>query len=77
MNCERYFIYDCTFCYSYRSLESAETYLVVMNVGSEDEHVDLSSWPTADNEEPWVVHTPSVNSQYSIGWGAINDEVTF
>ncbi|CAH1738050.1 unnamed protein product [Aphis gossypii] len=50
-----------------RSLPSEETYLVVMNVGSEEERVDLSGWPTLVNNETWLVHTPSVNSQYSIG----------
>ncbi|KAL4097535.1 hypothetical protein QTP88_022295 [Uroleucon formosanum] len=51
-----------------RSLPSAETYLVVLNVGSEEERVDLSSWPTLVKDETWLVHTPSVNSQYSIGY---------
>ncbi|XP_001943317.1 maltase A1 isoform X1 [Acyrthosiphon pisum] len=51
-----------------RSLPSAETYLVVMNVGSEDERVDLSNWPTLEKDQTWLVHTPSVNSQYSIGY---------
>ena len=67
MNSKRYFIYDFTICYSTRSLPSAETYLVVMNVGSEDEHVDLSNWPTLKEDETWQVHTPRVNEQYSIG----------
>ncbi|KAF0766939.1 maltase A1-like [Aphis craccivora] len=38
-----------------------------MNVGSEEERVDLSSWPTVVKDETWLVHTPSVNSQFSIG----------
>ncbi|XP_025200461.1 maltase 2-like [Melanaphis sacchari] len=50
-----------------RSLPSEETYLVVMNVGSEDEFVNLSDWPIAVKEETWLVHTPSLNSQFSIG----------
>ncbi|CAI6343576.1 unnamed protein product [Macrosiphum euphorbiae] len=51
-----------------RSLPSAETYLVVMNVGSEYEDVDLSNWPTLEKDEMWQVHTPSVNAQYLIGY---------
>jgi len=62
------YLYYFTFCYLNRSLSSEETYLVVMNVGSEDERVNLmSSWPAAAKDETWVVHTPSVNSQFSIG----------
>uniref|UniRef100_A0A2S2PDA4 Maltase 2 n=1 Tax=Schizaphis graminum TaxID=13262 RepID=A0A2S2PDA4_SCHGA len=60
-----------------RSLPSEETYLVVMNVGSEDELVNLmSSWPTLAKDETWVVHTPSVNSQFSIGHSLKTSEFT-
>ncbi|XP_026811817.1 maltase 2-like isoform X1 [Rhopalosiphum maidis] len=60
-----------------RSLPSEETYLVVINVGSEEERVNLmSSWPTAAKDETWVVHTPSVNSQFSIGHSLKTSEFT-
>lgn len=49
-----------------RSLLNSETYLVVMNVGSKDEHVDLSK-TTVIQDENWIVHTPSINSQHPIG----------
>ncbi|CAI6374030.1 unnamed protein product [Macrosiphum euphorbiae] len=58
---------QCVYAFT-RSLPSAETYLVVINVGSEDEHVDLSNWPTLEKDETWQVHTPSDNAQYSIGY---------
>ncbi|XP_025411875.1 maltase 2-like [Sipha flava] len=48
-----------------RSLKGAETYLVVLNVGSQYERVDLSSLSII-KEENLMVHTSSVNSQYSI-----------
>ncbi|CAI6350669.1 unnamed protein product [Macrosiphum euphorbiae] len=51
-----------------RSLPSAETYLVVMNVGSEYEDVDLSNWPTLKKDEVWQVHTPSVDAPYVEGY---------
>ncbi|CAI6351312.1 unnamed protein product [Macrosiphum euphorbiae] len=50
-----------------RSLPSAETYLVVMNVGSEYEDVDLSNWPPLEKDEMWQVHTPSINALCLIG----------
>ncbi|XP_050421275.1 maltase 2-like [Adelges cooleyi] len=48
-----------------RTRPGSETYLVVLNVGSEDEQVDLSAISISDST--WLVHTPSVNSQYSTG----------
>lgn len=50
----------------HRSLPGEETYLIVLNVGFEDESIDLSNLPVIKDEN-WLVHTPSVNSQYSIG----------
>ncbi|VVC30056.1 Glycoside hydrolase superfamily,Glycosyl hydrolase, family 13, catalytic domain [Cinara cedri] len=57
---------DWVFAFS-RSLSGAETYLVVMNVGTEEERVDLSGLSTVNKQQTWIVHTPSINSQYSIG----------
>lgn len=48
-------------------MPGTETYLVVMNVGSEDELVDLSGWPAVGRDGTWLVHTSSVNSQHPAG----------
>jgi len=49
-----------------RSLPGSETYLVVINVGSQDERVNMSSIPGIKDNH-WFVHTPSINSEYSYG----------
>lgn len=51
---------------SCRSFQGAETYLVVMNLGSEYETVDLSGLQVI-KQQHLLVHTSSVNSEYSTG----------
>lgn len=51
---------------SYRTFQGTETYVVVINLGSEYETVDLSGLQVI-KEQDLIVHTSSVNSEYFIG----------
>lgn len=50
-----------------RTLPGAESYYVVMNVGSEDIHVDSSQLMPSSANHVWKVHTSSVNSEHLEG----------
>lgn len=63
--CFIFIVFKYEFCVSFRSLKGAETYLIVINVGSQYERVDLSVLSII-KEQHLAVHTSSVNSQYSV-----------